>query len=295
MRQALRLEIDLDLHLAWRIIEGTGANAGLFALQYGPVIYAFDLDANRDVPGAINCAFDMDLKSLAPQLVKKGDRWTARVNGHVRQADGSWKPAEITLLPFADAGEKDYFSVWLVDRARYNPNGISLFTQVHENCSRPGSNRGSFADNSTATFTSTDNGEKRDQDWFEVDAGWHTKYNVIVFRHGKSTPAGGWFDTSKGKPKILLKTLARLQRSGRDHRLPGHHRHKPRHPDRRPGLPRGHPQRQARAGLPRPGHRHPRRRQQARPELRQLQRDPGLLRPDDGIDQLRRPPCPEGG
>ncbi len=198
--------IDLDLHLSWQIIEGTVANTGLFALQYGPVIYAFDLDGNREVPGAMNCAFDMDLKSLAPQLVKKGDRWTARVNGHVRQSDGSWKPAEITLLPFADAGEKGYFSVWLIDRAHYNPNGISLFTQVHENCSRPGSNRGSFADNSTATFTSTDNGERRDQDWFEVDAGWHAKYNVIVFSHGRSTPAGGWFDTSKGKPKILLKS-----------------------------------------------------------------------------------------
>lgn len=199
-------QIDLDLHLSWRIIEGTGANSGLFALQYGPVVYAFDLDANRDVPGAINCAFDMDLKSLSPQLTRKGDRWNARVHGHVRQADGSWKPAQITLLPFADAGEKDYFSVWLIDRARYNPNGVSLFTQVHENCSRPGSNRGSFADNSPTTFTSTDNGEKRDQDWFEVDAGWHVKYNVIVFRHGKSTPTGGWFDTSKGKPKILLKS-----------------------------------------------------------------------------------------
>lgn len=198
--------IDIDLHLSWKIIEGAGASTGLFALQYGPVIYAFDLDANRDIAGAINCAFDMDLKSLAPRLVKNGDRWTARVHGHVRQADGSWKPAQITLLPFADAGVRDYFSVWLVDRARHNPNGISLFTQVHENCSRPGSDRGSFADNSTATFTSTDNGEKRDQDWFEVDAGWHVKYNVIVFRHGKATPTGGWFDTSKSKPRILLKS-----------------------------------------------------------------------------------------
>ncbi|HPD29643.1 MAG TPA: glycoside hydrolase family 127 protein [Phycisphaerae bacterium] len=200
------ITIEIDLHLTWKIIEGTGANTGLFALQYGPVVYAFDLDANHEVPGAMNCAFDMDLKSLAPQLIKKDDRWTARVHGHVRQADGSWKPAEITLLPFADAGVTGYFSVWLIDRARYNPNGISLFTQVHENTSRPGTNRGSFADNSTATFTSTDNGEKRDQDWFEVDAGWHAKFNVIVFRHGKATPAGGWFDTSKGKPKILLKS-----------------------------------------------------------------------------------------
>ncbi|MGQ9652095.1 MAG: glycoside hydrolase family 127 protein, partial [Phycisphaerae bacterium] len=200
------LEMDIDLHLSWKIIEGTGTNSGLFALQYGPVVYAFDLDANRDIPGAINCAFDMDLQLLAPRLTKKEDQWMAKVNGHIRQADGSWKPAQITLLPFADAGKKDYFSVWLIDRARYNPNGISLFTQVHENCSRPGTNRGSFADNSPATFTSTDNGEKHDMDWFEVDAGWHVKYNVIVFRHGKSTPAGGWFDTSKGKPKILLKS-----------------------------------------------------------------------------------------
>jgi len=200
------LEMDIDLHLSWKIIEGSRGNAGLFTLQYGPVIYAFDLHANRDVPGAINCVFDMDLKSLAPQLVKTGDQWMAKVNGHIRQADGSWKPAQITLLPFADAGVRDYFSVWLVDRARHNPNGISLFTQVHENCSRPGSNRGSFADNPAATFTSTDNGETRDQDWFEVDAGWHTKFNVIIFRHGKATPTGGWFDTSKAKPKILFKS-----------------------------------------------------------------------------------------
>lgn len=200
------LEMDIDLHLSWQIIEGTEANTGLFALQYGPVVYAFDLDSNRDIPGAINCAFDVDLKSLAPQLVKTGDQWTAKINGYIRQVDGSWKSDQITLLPFADAGVTGYFNVWLIDRARYNPNGISLFTQVHENCSRPGTNCGSFADNSTATFTSTDNGEKRDQDWFEVDAGWHTKFNVIVFRHGKATPAGGWFDTSKGKPKILFKS-----------------------------------------------------------------------------------------
>jgi len=200
------ITIEIDLHLAWKIVAGTGANTGLFALQYGPVIYSFDLDANRDVPGAINCAFDMNLDSLAPQLVKTGDQWMAKVHGHIRQVDGSWKSAKITLLPFADAGVTGYFSVWLIDRARYNPNGISLFTQVHENTSRPGTNRGSFADNSAATFTSTDNGETRDQDWFEVDAGWHTKFNVIVFRHGKSTPTGGWFDTSKGKPKILFKS-----------------------------------------------------------------------------------------
>lgn len=200
------VDIDIDLNLAWKIVEGTGANAGLFALQYGPVICAFDLAANREVSGAINCAFDMRLESLAPRLLKQGERWTAQVNGYVRQADKSWLARRLTLLPYADAGEHGYFSVWLADRARFNENGVSLFTQVHENCSRKGKNQGSIADNSTATYTSTDNGEKRDQDWFEVDAGWHTQENVIVFRHGKSTSEGGWFDTSKGKPKVLVKT-----------------------------------------------------------------------------------------
>jgi uncharacterized protein len=200
------VDVEIDLHLAWKIIEGTGANAGLFALQYGPMVYAFDLAANRELPGAINCAFDMNVDALAPRLAKQDDRWTAKVKGYLHQADGSWKPAGFTLLPYADAGESGYFSVWLADRARYNPNGISLFTQVHENFSRTGTNRGSIADNSTATYTSTDNGEKRDEDWFELDAGWHTQHNVIVFRHGKSTPTGGWFDTSRGKPKILFKT-----------------------------------------------------------------------------------------
>lgn len=198
--------VDLKLNPRWQIHKGTGANEGLFALQRGPIVYAYDYALNREAGRPDDTAFEMDLAGLSPRVPEKDGRRLVEVNGHVRQADGRWAARTIRLLPFADAGVNDYFSVWLRDRARHDRGPFSLFTQVSESSSRIGRHSGSIADNSADTFTSTDDGKRSDSDWFEVNAGWHANYNLIVFRHGRSSPNGGWFDTSKGKPRVLFKS-----------------------------------------------------------------------------------------
>ena len=198
-------KIELDLGFRWKVIPGKGANEGLFALQYGPVIFAYDHAFNTDVHGSISATYDADPEKLAPKLTETGGKWVARVNGYVRQ-NGEWSSHRIALVPYMDAGENDHFSVWLRDRAKCDERSISLFTQVHELVSREGKTRGSMVDNSTETFTATNDGKQRAEDYFEVDAGWPCEFNIIIFRHGKSLPDGGWFDTSKGKPKITYRS-----------------------------------------------------------------------------------------
>ncbi|GMU23573.1 MAG: hypothetical protein AMXMBFR13_36510 [Phycisphaerae bacterium] len=199
--------VELDLGLRWEIFAGTSANDGLFALRYGQVVFAFELDLNDKTSRPEDYVFEKDLGSLAPVLSRKEGRWIATVNGYHRGNGGTWNAQQVTLLPFADASAGGgYFSVWLADRSRSARGPFSLYTQAHEKTSRAGRQRGSMVDNSPETFTTTDDGQRRDEDWFEVNAGWHTNYNVIVFHHGKSFPNGGWFDTSKGKPRVFLQS-----------------------------------------------------------------------------------------
>lgn len=212
---------EIDLHLNWRLIEGKHANAGLFALQHGPVVFACEHVQSgprsggettgptrlQDPPDRFLPAFDMDVGSLAPRVEQRDGQWAATVDGYLRDDRGEWRPGRLRLVPFADAGLEDrYFTVWLQDRERINPVGRSLYTGISEKTSRVGKHTGSLADNDTATFASTDDGSLRDEDSFELHGGWYTRYNVIVFRHGRNLPHGGWFDTSKGKPNVWIKT-----------------------------------------------------------------------------------------
>jgi hypothetical protein len=197
--------IELDLGFRWTVIPGTGANKGLFALQYGPVIFAYDHEFNKGIRGSISAVYDADPDKLAPKLAETDGKWIARVNGYVQQG-GEWTSRQLALVPYMDAGVNDHFSVWLRDRAMCDERSISLFTQVHEHVSREGKIKGSMVDNSSDTFTATNDGKKRTEDYFEIDAGWPCEFNVIVFRHGKSQPNGGWFDTSKGKPRITYRS-----------------------------------------------------------------------------------------
>ncbi len=225
---ASKRQFELEMDLSWELIEGEGQNEGYVALQRGPVVFAYDLHANRAITNALYASFPSALDDLAPKLIRRDDHVFVEVSGLTPEGDAippgtddplsappvSWKKQRLKLLPYAAAGEKDYFTVWLPIRSdAVNPQR-SLFSNAHQKLSRQGRHDGSLVDNDPTTFASTDNGQSAEKDFFEVGCGWHTKYNVIVFRHGRTFPGGGWFDTSKGKPEILAGSYGRYYSIG---------------------------------------------------------------------------------
>lgn len=219
----------LLLDFPWQMHRGGGENSGYLALQFGPVVFAYDFRANREIPHAFYPAFEDDLGTLAPKLSMEDGQAVMEVNGYTPSSSAfqfggydphaappaSWSKRRLRLLPFTDAGTEDYFTVWLPIRSdRINPQR-SLFTYVHQKQSREGRHMGSLVDNDASTFATTDDGRRAETDFFEVNCGWHTKYNVIVFRHGKTFENGGWFDTSSGKPVIQAGSYGRYKEIGR--------------------------------------------------------------------------------
>ncbi len=101
-----------------------------------------------------------------------------------------------------------------------------------ESQSRPGrAGEGSFTDLRWDTYKSTRNNDTAKEDWYAVELAAPTKISRVVYCHGSTSPDGGWFDSSAGKPRIeykattdgnweLLGTLA--------DDYPGHHAPKPR-------------------------------------------------------------------
>lgn len=185
---------------------------GFFTLLHGPLTYCFDLAANAHIPRVMDAVFDADPKALDPMLITSGVNGRVEVNGWVPDEDGKPIKKRLTLLPYLDAGQTDYFSVWLRERdgAADRPWSlpVSLFTDVYQAASRKGTSSGSIVDNNISSYASTDNGQRSDEEWFEVNARWHCKYNLIVFHQGPTgdNSHGGWFDTSKGKPRVQFKT-----------------------------------------------------------------------------------------
>ena len=189
-----------------------------------------------------------------------------------------------------DVGFSDYFSVWLPAAEKGPEKSFSLFTGVEQYFSRTGTHRDSIVDNSFSTYTSTDDGKRKDEDWFEVNAGWNSRYNVIVFGHGKNTPTGGWFDTSKGKPRVQLSTWDKYEDVGvlADYpattaESPGTLKDGQAFRFVIPSDKRTNDFRVRIVGVPAQGN-HP------AAELRKLQRDPGLLRPESVNTMLRYAP-----
>ena len=54
----------------------------------------------------------------------------------------------------------------------------------------------------------TYDGTHRDEDWFAVERPQPAKINMATYIHGRVFHDGGWWDASKGKPRIQVKRTA---------------------------------------------------------------------------------------
>ncbi|MHB9009234.1 MAG: glycoside hydrolase family 127 protein [Limisphaerales bacterium] len=204
-----RLEVDYTL--TSRLVSGTHGNQGKAALAWGPMILAHDSQANPGGDAALLLGF-ADPGSQAPARLEVDsiDRlnFISRVQS-VRQPDA----AIARFVPFADAGgDGGIFRVWL--RAPGVPLSAlgSLLSPGIESRSREGNQPGSIIDGDPATMVVTFDGRPAAEDWFAVnlaEAGSPaTKVTRVVFTQGGLFHDGGWFDSSRGKPRIQIQRAA---------------------------------------------------------------------------------------
>jgi len=64
---------------------------------------------------------------------------------------------------------------------------------------------GSIIDENLQSFVVTFDGKPQAEDWFAVTLDEPATVSRIVFAHGQTFHDGGWWDASKGKPRIQVK------------------------------------------------------------------------------------------
>jgi len=75
---------------------------------------------------------------------------------------------------------------------------------VSESQSRIGNAKGSLI---KGTLITTYDGSKQEQDWYAVTLAQASNVGWVVFTHGITVHDGGWFDTSKEKPKVQVQAV----------------------------------------------------------------------------------------
>jgi uncharacterized protein len=236
-KQRDRMELRFKLEPC--IVVGDHMNQGKVAVLYGPLVLAADeaLLGSGDLRSSRRTATltrpdakKPDVKSLrissiapattnlaalevspepAPESLRS---WPSaqvfRIRGVVRRATGSFPagaPLDVRLVPFADAGASGTsYAIWLPVGLSSSSGNVLLGGQ--ESRSRAGNVGGSIIDEDPQSFVVTFNGERQAEDWFAVTLDEPVAVGRVEFAHGKTFHDGGWFDASRGKPHVQVKT-----------------------------------------------------------------------------------------
>ena len=205
--------VALDLRMPARLVEGTHTNEGLVAVQRGPLVLAVDARLNPGRPPTqVSLAAQADgTLPLEPIADPEGIAAHAfRGQAIVPEADGdevALRHAPLVLTSFAEAGQTgSTYAVWLPSAERLKRLRLSPFLLATESYSRRGNVDGRIADGDASTWRVTFDGKTRDDDWFAVQRPKPATIDTVVYAHGRCYHDGGWWDASKGKPRIQLKS-----------------------------------------------------------------------------------------
>ncbi|WP_165220287.1 glycoside hydrolase family 127 protein [Aquisphaera insulae] len=179
--------------------QGGPNNHGRAFLSYGPFVLAHDEALN---PGlAASPAIGL-IEPVARLTRARG--FNLAFLGQV--ADRHGKAHQAVFVPFADAGSTGgRFRVWFRSPGEPARPTASLLGDGEEGRSRPGNQEGSIVDGDPATFVVTYDSRPADDDWYSVTLAEPSRITRVVFTHGHSFHDGGWFDASKGRPRVQVR------------------------------------------------------------------------------------------
>jgi hypothetical protein len=217
--QFLRLErfwqrgerVEVRMELSIQVLPGGRSYPGHVAIQRGPQVLALERSLNplvpflhRTAPAALG---DLQLRDASTQLPSGwGGVQAYSLAGLVLARSANGKPPvirkELMLVPFADA--RDY-RIWLAKPDMLPLGPVSLTAFGTESWSRDGNGDGSICDERSDTYHTTAQGSPGKEDWYAVEMDQPQTIARVVYRHGKSFPTGGWFDTSEQRPLIQIK------------------------------------------------------------------------------------------
>jgi len=209
--------VTLDLAMPAVLVKGTHTNEGFVAVQRGPLVLAFDAALNRDmaypmVTPQARAGGTVDLSCRIPREAAFAPHLFA---GHglapaVGKDTTTLKEVALNLTSFAEAGKTgSHYAVWLPAPDRLKKLSILPFLLARESYSRRGNVSGSIADGDRSTWRVTFDGRKRDEDWFAVERSTPEMIDSVSYAHGHCYHDGGWWDASKGKPRIQIKRAAK--------------------------------------------------------------------------------------
>ena len=229
-------EIEIIFDFTPRTIPGTNSNEGHVAMMAGPLVLAYDSrDNSGHAPAAtvgLEKAADPRLVSLLETSAAWPGQMQVQVNGFYAATRSAKSQVPIVLRDFASAGnEAASFVVWMRSSDNRDPTNVSLFFGAAENSSQGSllldaflttcpfcdtqpipSFAGLPAEGRRTNLTDGDPGsfalalaDDGGDSWFAVESEDAIAVGRIVFLHGTTSPYGGWFDTSGGKPRVWVK------------------------------------------------------------------------------------------
>ena len=190
------LELKLDPAPRW--IPGQGEHAGQLAVRNGPFILCASNKWNADLPPRWVVAADGAVQPTAAKGLE------ATVQARVLTSSGLIERT-IGLGPFAMV-QRDTFAVWLRTPEKMPSRLFSVLEEGQERSSRRGKVDGSIIDDDPLRYRVTSNSKIEESDFWQVTLRQPVQVDTIVFYHGHVFPDGGWFDTSAGKPEVLVQT-----------------------------------------------------------------------------------------
>jgi hypothetical protein len=181
--------IEIDMDITTRVLDGGKSYPGQIALQRGPQVLALDLSKNPSLPSLHAVAIRETPRSLpqAPYIIDA-----------VVASNASKSTQRLTMIPFMDA---QTYRVWLPKESGLRTGEIAVSLFGTESSSRSVKNQGSICDGRPETYRTTNSGAPKAEDWFAVRFDRAETIRRVVYRHGKSEAAGGWFAE---KPRIEI-------------------------------------------------------------------------------------------
>lgn len=201
-----RIEIQMGMEAQW--VRGAPTYAGHVALQRGPQVMVLEAQLNPEVKFLHRAAPESASEARVAEVPGRSNvgqgRQAYSVPGLVVTSAANRQVvarAKLVLIPFAEGRE---YRTWLPEPGRLVLGPVAVTAFCMESTSGDGPVRDSICDERADTYR-TARGEGRDGSWYAVELDRPERVERIVYRHGKVTGEGGWFDTSRGKPVVQIK------------------------------------------------------------------------------------------